>query len=195
MRIKMTTGLEALALTAAAVVALVLPGVTASAGPAATPIGARSTAASCAINWGSLPKEDQAPAGGAILTNVRSGRHDCFDRLVLDGSSFVRARYVDQVRADGSGAVVPLRGGARLQIITSSAGGAVTADPPYQPADPRELVDLTGYRTFRQAAWAGDFEGQSTIGLGVRAQLPFRVFVLTAADGSSRAVIDVAHQW
>jgi hypothetical protein len=39
-------------------------------------------------------------------------------------------------------------------------------------------------------AWAGSFEGQSTIGLGVRARLPFRVLQLPG-----RLVIDVAHHW
>jgi hypothetical protein len=129
------------------------------------------------------------------MTNVRAGRHACFDRLVLDGSSFARVRYVSQVRADGSGQVVPLRGGARLQIITNASHGEETGNPPYEPANPKELVNVTGFRTFRQVAFAGDFEGQTTLGLGVRARLPFRVFVLPSTTGPSRVVIDVAHRW
>jgi hypothetical protein len=42
---------------------------------------------------------------------------------------------------------------------------------------------------------AGSFEGLTTIGLGVRAKLPFRVFTLNGPDGHSRLVIDVAHRW
>ncbi|MGM1058153.1 AMIN-like domain-containing (lipo)protein, partial [Saccharothrix sp. Mg75] len=60
----------------------------------------------------------------------------------------------------------------------------------YSPANRSELVDVTGYATFRQAAWAGSFEGRSTIGLGTRALLPFRVFTLPG-----RVVVDVAHTW
>jgi hypothetical protein len=60
------------------------------------------------------------------------------------------------------------------------------------------LVDVNGFRTFRQVAWAGSFEGTSSIGLGVRARLPFRVIAITGlphtANGT-RVVIDVAHQW
>src|SRR6201989_1862660 len=85
------------------------------------PIGAAraDTAPHCGIRWGSFAKAGSAAATRATavpvaLTNVRAGRHACFDRLVLDGASWARVRYVGQVREDGSGRVVPLRGGARL---------------------------------------------------------------------------------
>jgi hypothetical protein len=51
-------------------------------------------------------------------------------------------------------------------------------------------VNVSGYRTFRQVAWAGSFEGVTTVGLGTRARLPFRVFTLPG-----RVVVDVAHRW
>ena len=51
-------------------------------------------------------------------------------------------------------------------------------------------VGLTGYRTFRDARFVGSFEGETQIGLGVRARLPFRVLALT-----DRIVVDVAHGW
>jgi hypothetical protein len=147
------------------------------------------------VTWGSLPQEARTTTTGSTLTNVRAGQHDCFDRLVLDGSSFLRAEYVDQVRADGSGVVVPMRGAAKLQIVTTSAYNGETMVQTYRPVDPKELIAVTGWQTFRQAAMAGDFEGQATIGLGVRARLPFRVFALAAGDGPPRTVIDVAHHW
>jgi hypothetical protein len=49
---------------------------------------------------------------------------------------------------------------------------------------------VTGYQTFRQVAWAGTHHGTTSIGLGVRARLPFRVFTLP-----DRIVVDVAHRW
>lgn len=61
--------------------------------------------------------------------------------------------------------------------------------------DPAILVDVTGYRTVRQLAWAGSFEGCTSIGIGVRAHPPFRVFVLPGPGSTSRIVIDVAHRW
>jgi hypothetical protein len=151
----------------------------------------------CGITWGShtVQAGHSAPAGpGERLAAVRSGRHACFDRLVLDvrGTTSVhsyRVEYVRQVTADGSGARVPLRGGAYLQITVAAHGEA------YAPAVRQELVDVAGYRTFRQVAWAGSFEGYTSIGLGVRGQLPVRVSTLAGPGNTVRVVIDVAHRW
>jgi hypothetical protein len=96
---------------------------------------------------------------------------------------------------DGSGTLVPLRGGAQIRIIVHAPAYNERGRLTYRPANPRELVDVTGYSTFRQVAWAGSFEGQTTIGLGVRARLPMRVFVLPRDGGGHRVVIDVAHRW
>jgi hypothetical protein len=180
-------------------------GVAAAVLVAVTPIGAASaqssagtasrSASSCGIIWGSLDKQDSATSRADGLTGVRAGRHACFDRLVLDGASWARVRYVDQVRSEGKGDVLPLRGAARLEIVTSRSDDITTGAPTYTPANPRELVDVTGWTTFRQAASGGSFEGQTTLGLGVRARTPFRVFVLTAYGQPSRVVIDVAHRW
>ena len=54
---------------------------------------------------------------------------------------------------------------------------------------------MTGYQTFRQVAYAGSFEGYTSIGLGVRAWLPSRVFTLDGPGSGSRLVVDVAHFW
>jgi len=162
------------------------------------PIGAgRAEAAPyCGIRWGSLSKQDSVRTSAPVaLTNVRAGKHECFDRLVLDGASAAKVRYVDRVYEDGSGRVVPLSGGARLEIITVRSDDVQTGQPTYNPADPAHLVNVAGWRTFRQAAFAGDFEGQTTLGLGVRARLPFRVFVLESPGRAPRTVIDVAHRW
>ena len=137
-----------------------------------------------------------------MITNVRAGQHSCYDRLVIDvggqdaSFSSYRVSYVTEVTTDASGAVVPLRGGAYLQIIVGA-----TAYGPHGEATmntSREMVNVSGYRTFRQVAYAGSFEGQTDIGLGVRARLPFRVFVLPGTpntDHTPRLVIDVAHKW
>jgi hypothetical protein len=58
------------------------------------------------------------------------------------------------------------------------------------------MVDVRGFRTFRQLAFGGSFEGNTTLGLGVRARLPFRVFVLPGKTFEpDRLVVDVAHRW
>lgn len=181
-------------LTVLASLALVLPVLLAPTAAQAAPY--------CGITWGSLAKSStatvNAPAPPGRLVNVRSGRHACFDRLVLDVDGELHGydvRYVSLVRQDGSGAVVPTAGGARLQVVVRAPAYDEDGDATYAPADPAHLTDVTGYRTFRQVTWAGTFEGQSTVGLGVRARLPFRVFTLTGPGNASRVVVDVAHRW
>ena len=151
----------------------------------------------CGIYWGSLAKSHTATSVSP-LTNVRAGRHTCFDRLVLDfrgDTDGYRVEYVSAVHQDGSGEVVPLRGGAKLRVIAEAPAYDHNGNPTYTPANRRELVNVAGFTTFRQVAWAGSFEGQTTIGLGVRARLPFRVFTLDGPGSGSRLVIDVAHRW
>jgi hypothetical protein len=128
----------------------------------------------------------------APITNVRAGRQTCFDRMVVDiggkGAGY-RVQYVSQVLTEGRGTVIPLRGGARLAVVikaptTSSRLGSS-----------REVANVAGFSTFRQIASGGSFEGQTTFGLGVRARLPMRAFILDGPGSGSRVVIDVAHHW
>jgi hypothetical protein len=164
---------------------------------------ASAAAPYCGITWGSLAKAKDS-GDREFVTDVRAGRHACYDRLVIDlnghdnyfGSYDVR--YVSRVTQDGSGAVVPLRGGAALQVVVTAPAYDEDGDATYAPANRRELVDVRSFSTFRQVAWAGSFEGRTTLGLGVRAKLPFRVFYLAGApysDQGPRLVIDVAHRW
>lgn len=163
------------------------------------PTAAPATAAPyCGLRWGSLPERADDLSAGSV-DDVRSGRHACYDRLVVDVEGDLDGywvAYVDDVRAPGSGEVVPLRGGAALQVVPyAPAYDARDGSATYEPADSRELVDVTGYRTFRQVALAGSFEGTTDLGLGVRARLPFRVLVLDGPGDRSRLVVDVAHRW
>lgn len=151
----------------------------------------------CGIRWGSLLKEDPTYTAGP-LTGVRTGRHECFDRLVIDlqgPETGYWVTYTSVVGADGSGEVVGLRGGALLLINVHAPDddGHFNRSVPWRTGD--EIGNVSGYRTFREVAYAGSFEGQSTIGLGVRARLPFRVFTLPGPGTGSRLVIDVAHRW
>ena len=186
--------------TAVAVAAATgLPAVTAEAGTT------RAAAAPyCGITWGSLVEQDPAMTT-APITNLRAGRHDCFDRLVVDlgapapgtpsQHAGYRVEYVSQVVEDGSGRPVPLAGGAFLSVVVHAPAHDAAGRPTYRPADRSHAVNVSGFSTFRQVAFAGTFEGSTTIGLGVRARLPFRVLLLSGPGTGSRLVIDVAHHW
>jgi hypothetical protein len=155
-----------------------------------------SAAPSCGTHWGSLvkaaPADNPEMAGKYSLYNVSAGRHACFDRLVLNFTGPIigySVGYVDLAFTQPDGNLAPVQGGARLEIIA----GASTSR--FEPDNPREVVPVEGWRTFRQVIDPGSFEGQSELGLGVRNRLPFRAFVLAGpADGSS-LVVDVAHRW
>lgn len=149
----------------------------------------------CGITWGSLAK--QAGPGTSSKTarvrDARAGQHACFDRLVFNLGKGKKpgysVRYVRQITGIGSGLPIPVKGGAKLRIL-------IRAFPAKgYPAAARNLVNVAGFRTFRQVRGAGSFEGITSVGLGVRSRLPFRVFLLNGPGTGSRLVIDVAHRW
>ncbi|MBT2522516.1 hypothetical protein [Arthrobacter sp. ISL-28] len=160
--------------------------------------GTASAASYCGLAWGSLAKSNQAMSAASVA-NVRSGKYYCFDRLVIDirgKATGYNVRYVSKVVQDGSGLPIKLRGGAFLQVTAHSPSyDSATGKATFVPANRSEVTNVSTYKTFRQVAWAGSFEGHTTLGLGVRARLPFKVFTLAGPGNGSRLVIDVAHQW
>lgn len=151
---------------------------------------AASAAPFCGITWGSSTKATSPSLlWTGRITSARSGQHACFDRVVFDlnpgrGALGYNVRYVSAVTSPGSGFPVPVAGGARIQI---------TLDAPSTLS--RSTTTYSGWRTFRQLKNIGSFEGYTDYGLGVRARLPMRAFVLADADGGRRLVVDVAHAW
>ena len=189
MRLTLATGLSAAVLAVGVVPAVA---------------GAASAGPYCGISWGSRAKVTPEMTG-APLVGVRVGRHDCFDRLVVDlggaPAPGYNVRYIEPpYRAEGSGAPLLVAGGAVIQITVNApsydtngnatvpwAGTAIVVRP--------DQFQAAGYRTFKDLVWGGSYEGHSSFGLGVRARLPFRVFQLDGPGGGTRLVIDVAHQW
>lgn len=148
----------------------------------------------CNITWGSLPKSGGVMST-ATLNNIRTGQHDCYDRMVFDFSGTAvgyRVEYVSNIYADPSGQLIPLAGGAKLQIVALAPSYDSAGHSTYPGVTGQRLpgVNLVGYQTFREAKFAGSFEGQTSVGLGVRARLPFRAFTL-----DNRLIVDVAHFW
>ncbi|HWH15390.1 MAG TPA: hypothetical protein VNT51_11645, partial [Miltoncostaeaceae bacterium] len=98
-----------------------------------------------------------------------------YDRVVFTWTGpppRVRARYVSRLVEDGSGRVVRIPGRAFLQLVfdparahdqdTGASGCAPTRMSPNLPM-------------LRHVRLVGDFEGQVTHGLGLRARTPFRI--------------------
>jgi hypothetical protein len=153
--------------------------------------------------WGSGPRQ-RLVLGSAPVYLVRVGRHACYERVVVDlnGPDAVgyAVRYVPVVREDGSGTPRPVAGGAALELVVGAPAlgadnqghqpGKVLAEP---GADFFTAGQLAGWRSLREVRYAGSFEGQTTIAVGVRERLPFRVFtVLDPRDQVRHVVLDVA---
>jgi hypothetical protein len=178
------------------IIAILSLGVLLAAGMVTSASAATSVAPNCGITWGSLPKT--AVGTASPIVNARTGQHLCYDRFVVDlkGSSAAGydVGYVTNVVTQGQGAVIPLAGGAKLSVVVRAPAYDPNTGKSTYPAVGAKLpgVNLTGYRTFRDAKFGGSFEGYTTFGLGVRAKLPFRV---TRLSSPGRVVVDVAHRW
>ncbi|MFJ3176735.1 hypothetical protein ACIPJK_39380 [Streptomyces roseus] len=100
--------------------------------------------------------------------------------------------YVDKLLQDGSGRRINVTGGAILEVrISAPSYSPLTGELTYHAKAGHVLpnVNLTGYSAFRDARFAGSFEGDTQVGIGVRTRLAFRVF-----QKCGRLVIDVAHK-
>lgn len=179
--------------TAITITALATAALGAAAVPAVSAELPGRAAVACPTGWGSLTKHNGASTSGEFITNVRIGTHDCYDRFVVDVPGATASQlgytvsYVDALIQDPSGDPIPVTGGAILEVVVHApAYNPETGTPTYPGPAPKPV----GYPTFRDAVFAGTFEGQSQFGLGIRARLPFRVLQL---DG--RLVVDVAHSW
>jgi hypothetical protein len=178
---------------------IVLSGLAAGAGL----IGAVSPAAAtgapyCGITWGSLAKSGGS-LNSAPLVTTRTGRHSCYDRVVfeLNGSADGYTVGYGETYTDGEGlALSPYTAGGVLlnvQLKSPSYDGSHNPTYPYRLGD--HVANVVRYQTLRDVVFGGSVEGYTTFAVGVRARLPFRVFVLSGPGTHSRIVLDIAHQW
>ncbi|MEU0687401.1 AMIN-like domain-containing (lipo)protein [Streptomyces uncialis] len=188
---RLGTGAAALVLAGATLIG------TAGAAGAATGQADKAAAAACSTAWGSGVKSD-ADSVAEPLKNIRTGQHTCYDRMVFDitgatGTAGFHVSYVDAFHQDGTGDLIPVSGGAILQVFVNAPSyhpstGAVVY--PGLPGRTLPGVNINGYRTFKDTKYGASLEGQTQVGLGLRAKLPFRV--LKSGD---QVIVDVAHTW
>lgn len=161
------------------------------------PAASAGDTSGCGNTWGSQPKS--APEFTTDpLVGARTERTECHDRLILDmggDQPGYTVEYVPVVTQDGSGDEIPVRGDAILNIRVQAPAhdGDMQSTVPWVDGD--EMVAVAGFSTFREVVFAGSFEGYTTVGLGVRGRLPFRVSRLPGSGDGSLLVIDVAHRW
>jgi hypothetical protein len=124
------------------------------------------------------------------LTNIRTGQHPGYDRIVLDFAGgpapAVTNQWLDELRSDGSGEIFWLTGEYFVNVVSHVANAHDAAgNPTYTGPQRFRTRDL---RNVMAVGLTGDFEGYVSIGLGTRTQTWVRTSTLTSP---TRVVIDV----
>ena len=146
------------------------------------PTGSRTTATSSFT--GDTVPVSVSPSSQTQRTvaDVRVGAHDAFDRVVFEFDGSVpgySVRYIDKpVRADASGAEVPIDGNAVIEVR-------------FEPALAHDIAGpvKTEFAQVAELVKTGDFEAVVHFAIGVKGKAPFHASVV---DGT-KLVIDVAH--
>jgi len=128
----------------------------------------------------------------ALLTHVRAARHEGYDRVVFEFRNVAPGydvRYVQKpVHADGSGAEVPVEGGAVLLVRMEPALDAdlTQESAPRTYLGPQRFSPDTA--AIEELVRTGGFEAVLTWAVGVDQKRPFKV---TRLESPARIVIDV----
>ncbi|MET0419594.1 MAG: hypothetical protein ABW022_26565 [Actinoplanes sp.] len=163
------------------------------------PTPSQAAAPYCGITWGSGEKT-AGPLSTAPVIEVRTGRHDCFDRVVFEFDGTAQGysvRYSAQVPTDGEGIdLVPYTaGGAHLWVTLRAPAYDENRNATIDARTGDHVANVLRYQTLRDVVFGGSFEGYTTFAVGVRARLPFQVTLLPGPGAHSRIVVDVAHLW
>ncbi|GAA2426997.1 hypothetical protein GCM10010405_06960 [Streptomyces macrosporus] len=122
-----------------------------------------------------------------MLTGVRVGVHDTYDRVVFDfagGAPAYVAEYVDALHQDGSGEEIPVAGEHRMMLVFTRA----------EPEEPG--TDLGGGTTptVRGLKLVSYFEGDTRFGIGVDARRGDGRPGFRVTTGQNKIVVDIAHE-
>ncbi|MGY2083336.1 GerMN domain-containing protein [Blastococcus sp. SYSU DS0539] len=133
-----------------------------------------------------------SPGAAVTVTDVRVGRAEGFDRIVLEvagaGLPGWDARYVPEARSAGSGLPVDVAGEAVLQLVLTGVGlPGDTGIPPYAGPDPLPAAGPA----VREVVLDAIVEGRLTSFVGTAAERPFRVYRL---QDPNRVVVEVLSQ-
>lgn len=122
-----------------------------------------------------------------VVTDVRVGSHEGFDRVVLDltgeGDPGWFVDYTNNPTQQGSGNSIDFNGATALNVNIDG-----TAYPFDLGIDDPQLGTVEGNGSVTQVISSGTFEGRSQFVIGLREQLPYSVQVL---EDPQRVVIDI----
>jgi hypothetical protein len=156
------------------------------------------TSAPCTFSGATNATKGGADAPTRLLTDVRVGVHDCFERVTFelrphqgeaDGPVSWKAAYEPgPITEDGSGRTVAVKGAAFLVVTLSASGADLTQENAPATYTGPESLSAAGATRIQQVRRTGDFEGVVTWVIGLDKQRPFHV---TAQEGPPRVIVDV----
>ena len=140
-----------------------------------------------------LPLHVDATIAHANITDVRTGTHDGYDRVVFEFADGLPEASLERAEPpfthDASGEPIDVQGESFLRMILRG-GTKQTLEGTSSYDGPTEFE--TGYPALVHLIEGGDFEAQSTWYFGLAAESCVRVLTLTD-DGTARLVIDIEH--
>jgi hypothetical protein len=138
-----------------------------------------------------LPRHEDATIAHANITDVRTGTHDGYDRVVFEFADGLPEASLERAEPpftqDASGLPIEVQGESFLRLILRG-GTKQTLEGTTSYDGPTEFE--TGYPALIHLIEGGDFEAQSTWYFGLAAESCVRVLTLTD-DGTARLVIDI----
>ena len=138
-----------------------------------------------------LPIHEDATVARANITDVRTGTHDGYDRVVFEFADGLPEASLERAEPpftqDASGAPLDVQGESFLRLILR--GGTKQTEEGTSSYDGPTAFE-TGYPALVHLIEGGDFEAQSTWYFGLVAESCVRVLTL-ADDGTARLVIDI----
>lgn len=132
------------------------------------------------------------PSADARVTvsDIRLGRHDGFDRVVLDvggtGTPGWDVQYVDDAASQGSGDAVDVAGEAILQVTLTGAGYPYDTGVTEYSGGPLTAADT---EVVTEVVFDATYEGTTVAFVGTTGRNPFRVYAL---QNPTRVVVEVA---
>jgi hypothetical protein len=160
------------------------------------PPGSTSTTSACSVSGVDTGSKTANGTGGrGLLTDVRTGRQPCADRIVFDFREGGRPSYTVEYQPGPFGLgesdqTVTIDGSAFLVVRFEPASGVDLNDPsvPRTYTGP-ESLHPTGLAHVREIRQIEDFEAVLIWVIGLDGTRPFSVGVL---DGPPRVYVDVA---
>jgi hypothetical protein len=137
------------------------------------------------------PESAEAEAGMTLLVDVRTGRHEGFDRITFEFDGPLPGYLVEYVEPpiteDGSGDTVEIAGDAFLSMRFEPASGFDMEAGEASYTGPK-VVPGNGTSVLDEVVRTGDFEAVLTWVAGLSDRVDFRV---TTLPDPSRVVVDV----